>query len=316
MVESKFVMDLPLMNSYQYITQYPDRSITIIGITIEQFNELSQQAIRWETECQNQAEQQKQRVNKKGAGISKSLSSIEEICLTLFYLRQPCTFEVLGMQFDVSRTTANDRFHYWIKFIRALLPASLMEEVVDPSHLSELQSMLQEQELIVDSFEQERSRPLDNQEQEDCYSGKKARHTFKNQVISLPKGTDIVDILSGERGPEADITLMRKRLPLFNVEQNFLADKAYVGEVQILTPKKKPRGGKLTSVEKEQNRTLSKRRVYIEHVIRRLRIFGILQGRFRLRSRYYQQVMLTVCGLSRLRMGTFKFDDLSQRKTW
>ena len=295
------------MNPYQYITQHPDRTISILGITFEQFSELSKQLIDREQEYRDQQEQQKQRVNQKGAGSPKSLSSMEEICMTLFYLNEPCKFEVLGMHFDVSKTTANDRFHYWLKFIRSLLPASLVEEALTPLELSELQAKLKEQELIVDSFEQERSRPLDNQKQKDCFSKKKARHTVKNQVISLPKGADIVDVLSGERGPEADITLMRKRLGLFDKEQLLLGDKAYVGEDQLLTPKKKPRGGKLTSEEKEANRTLSKRRIFIEHMIRRLRIFGIMQGRFRLRVRCYQQVMLTVCGLLRLRMGTFTF---------
>lgn len=296
------------MNSYQYITQHPERTISILGITFDQFRELSTQAMNREKAYQAQQEQQKHRVNQKGAGRSKSLSSIEEICMTLFYVRDPHRFEVLGMQFDVSKTTANDRFHYWIQFIRDLLPASLVEEVSSPLELCELQATLKSQELIVDSFEQDRSRPLDNQQQKDCFSGKKARHTFKNQVISLPNGTDIVDVLSGARGPEADITLMRQQLDVFEQEQHFLGDKAYVGEAQLLTPKKKPRGGKLTLAEKEHNRTLSKRRIYIEHMIRRLRIFGILHGKFRLRSRCYQQMMLTVCGLARLRMGTFKFE--------
>lgn len=307
MVEEQIETYLPLMNPYQYITQHPKRTIAILGITFEHFNELAQQAINQDLENQARHEEQTQRVNKKGAGSPKSLRPIEEICLTLFYLRQPCTFEVLGMHFGVSKTTANDRFHYWLKIIRDLLPSSLVEQTPDPSSFTALQRQLKEQELIVDSFEQERSRPLDNQEQADYFSGKKARHTFKNQVISLPEGGDIVDVVSGERGPEADINVMRKQLPTFDEEQPFLGDKAYVGEEQILTPKKKPRGGKLTSEQKEQNRVLSKRRIYIEHVIRRLRIFGILQGKFRLRSGCYQLVMLTVCGLTRLRMGTFKF---------
>ncbi len=37
-------------------------------------------------------------------------------------------FEVLGMMFDVSRTTANDTFHYWLSILRDLLPSSLLEE--------------------------------------------------------------------------------------------------------------------------------------------------------------------------------------------
>ena len=61
-----------------------------------------------------EAEVHKIRVNKKGAGREKNLSGEEEICLTLFYLRQMPIFEVLGMMFEVGKTTANDIFHYWL----------------------------------------------------------------------------------------------------------------------------------------------------------------------------------------------------------
>ncbi len=37
-------------------------------------------------------------------------------------------FEVLEMMFDLSRTTANDLFHYWLPIFRDLLPSSLLEE--------------------------------------------------------------------------------------------------------------------------------------------------------------------------------------------
>ena len=73
-------------------------------------------------------EEHKIRVNKKGAGRAKNLSEDAEICLTLFYLRQMPIFEVLGIMFDVSRTTANDIFHYWLPILRDLLPCSLLEE--------------------------------------------------------------------------------------------------------------------------------------------------------------------------------------------
>ncbi len=38
------------------------------------------------------------------------------------------TFEVLGLHFGVSKTQANDTFHYWIKILRTK-PASLLEQV-------------------------------------------------------------------------------------------------------------------------------------------------------------------------------------------
>ena len=295
------------MNSYQYITQYPERTLSILGITFEQFSDLAQRAIERESEHQAEQEKDKQRVNQKGAGRPKSLSSIEEICLTLFYLRQTATFEVLGMQFDISNTTANDRFHYWLKILREVLPASLLEEAEKQLSTPHVQAALEAQELLVDSFEQGRFRPLDNQVQKQYFSGKKARHTLKTQVISLPKGADIVDVLTAERGPAADINLMRKRFTQFRAGQRFLGDKAYLGEEQILTPKKKPKGGRLTSEEKENNRTLSQRRIYIEHLMRRVKIFRVVQERFRLWAASYPITILTVCGLTRLRLGTLKW---------
>lgn len=124
-----------------------------------------------------------------------------------------------------------------------------------------------------------------------------------------------MDVLTAERGPEADINLVRKRFTQFREDQRFLADKADIGEGQILTPKKKPKGRSLTSEEKENNRILSKRRIYIEHLIRRVKIFRVVQERFRLRATSYPIAILTVCGLTRLRMGTLKWAYFSQRKS-
>lgn len=52
-----------------------------------------------------------------------------------------------------------------------------------------------------------RERPGDNKEQEEYYSGKASKHTFKSQIIILPDASDIVDVIAGEPGPKSDITL-------------------------------------------------------------------------------------------------------------
>jgi hypothetical protein len=46
-----------------------------------------------------------------------------------------------------------------------------------------------------------------NKEQEKYYSGKRSNHTFKTQMVILPNGRDIVDVVAGEPGPKSDITL-------------------------------------------------------------------------------------------------------------
>ncbi len=82
----------------------------------------------------------------------------------------------------------------------------------------------------------------------------------------------------------------------------FEGDKAYQGGENITTPQKKPRKGKLTAEQKAENKKLSSKRIFVEHVIRLVKIFRIAQQRFPLNSRTYEQVILTICGLVRLRI--------------
>lgn len=76
-----------------------------------------------------------------------------------------------------------------------------------------------------------------------------------------------------------------------------------LGEDLIATPIKKPRNGKLTIDQKQENQEFSSKRVEVEHRIRSLKIFRVVQERFRLKPQKYEQVILTICGLVRLRIG-------------
>ncbi|MGJ5673548.1 MAG: hypothetical protein ACR9NN_08065 [Nostochopsis sp.] len=42
------------------------------------------------------------------------------------------------MHFDISKTEANDTFHYWLKILREVLPASLLEQVENIEHIIRL----------------------------------------------------------------------------------------------------------------------------------------------------------------------------------
>lgn len=84
----------------------------------------------------------------------------------------------------------------------------------------------------------------------------------------------------------------------------FEGDKAYQGGKNISTPQKKPRKGELTSEQKARNKEFSSKRIFVEHVIRLVKIFRVAQQRFPLNSRSYEQVILTICGLVRLRIGS------------
>jgi hypothetical protein len=295
-----------LSNPVDYIEKYPERTTSILGINYQQWQKLTIEAIAYNQKQQQKLEKSKIRINATGAGRKAILTPSEEIGLCLFYLRQMPTFEVLGIQFEISKTQANDIFHKWLQILRKLLPASLLEQLKNqPPNRDMLYELLAEIELLVDSTEQDRQRPLNYQEQKKYYSGKQKSHTFKNSVISCSKGEDIIDITVGAKGPEADINLFRTQQSKFSDSQLFIGDKAYVGVSQITTPTKKTKGVELTPEQKQENQQLSRQRIFVEHLIRRLKIFRIAADKFRLNPHNYQQVILTICGLVRLRLGTF-----------
>jgi hypothetical protein len=223
-----------MKNPLHYIQEYPHRTKQILGITNDQFRDLLAQAEIHHNELQAEIELKKVRINQKGGGRRPKLEISEEVCLCLFYLRQMPTFEVLGLQFVISKTEANDTFHYWLKILRNILPASLIEQVeIHESDYAIALELLKEFQLIVDSMEQPRSRPSGNQEQQEYFSGKKKQHTFKNQFITLPEGKDIVDVEVGEKGPTSDISLFRKQQEKFEKNQIFEGDKALLWEGRI-----------------------------------------------------------------------------------
>ena len=162
-----------MKNPLHYLRKHPQLAKQIIGLTLTQLERLIKQAIAQENQLKREAEKERIRVNKKGAGRPRSLTSEEEVCLCLFYLRQMPIFEVLGMIFDLCRTTANDLFHYWLPILRELLPSSLLEDweksIQDDKFVKELLTSYQ---LLVDSSEQSRERPKSQEEQEEYYSGK------------------------------------------------------------------------------------------------------------------------------------------------
>ena len=294
-----------MSNILNYIKTNPEETQRLIGVKYDQLEQLMKQAIALHTQKQQDVEAKKIRIISKGGGRKVKLSTEDQIVLTLTYLRHLTTFQLLGIQFGVSESTANDTFNYWFPLLQELLPSSLLESVKKNASDHEIvQEILTEYELIVDSSEQPRERPGDYKEQKKYYSGKKKNHTFKNQITVLPSGQDIVDVIAGLPGSKSDITLFRQGEKNFEANQKFQGDKGYVGVVSIKTPTKKPRKGELTPSQKEKNKELASARIFVEHLIRVIKIFRVASERFRLNPRKYEQIIMTICGLVRFRIGT------------
>jgi len=93
---------------------------------------------------------------------------------------------------------------------------------------------------------------------------------------------------------------MYKKKPLkLGKNKKVIADKGYQGIQDIHSkseiPIKKKKNQKLTKEEKNHNRELSKRRIIIEHINRKVKIFRIFSSKYRnRRKRFGQRVNLIV----------------------
>ena len=192
--------------NWEYIQNKPKITKRLLGIDYEQLMQLIELAKKLNKDQVEKLEIEKTRLIKKGGGKPSKLSLENQIIWTLIYLRHHLNFQLLGLTFGVSESTANDIFNYWLKILREALPSSLLEQVKKNEKLvNEITDQLTEYKLIVDSEEQPIARAKDYHEQKKFYSGKKKNHTMKNQIISLPNGSEIVDVVTGEPDPTSDI---------------------------------------------------------------------------------------------------------------
>jgi hypothetical protein len=86
-----------------------------------------------------------------------------------------------------------------------------------------------------------------------------------------------------------------------------LGDLGYVGLEKLHTntwvPHKKPRNGELTSEQKTENRLLSKVRIAIEHVNRRIKRFRIMSCRYRNKRKRHGLRASLICGIYNFELG-------------
>jgi len=297
------------MKIFAYLEQRPERTRHLLGLDVEELTALIDY-LQHPQQSWNRPEDEEKRLRAKGGGAKPKLSFQQEVELTLFVLRQGVSFEVAGLMYGLSTTQAHTIFHRWQVRLRECLPASLFEEY---ERLGlELEEPEEGEVWVVDSWEQPRQRPQEKLEQKKHYSGKKRQHTFKGQLFVPVEHSEIIDVIPSVRGPSSDITLFRQQKQRFSQEQEFLGDKAYVGDEQVLTPTKKPKGGELTSEQKQRNKEISAPRIVVEHMIRRLKIFRIVQQRFRHHPSKHGDFISVVCALVRIRLGTLNLTHFAQ----
>ncbi|CAF1028449.1 unnamed protein product [Rotaria sordida] len=132
--------------------------------------------------------------------------------------------------------------------------------------------------LIVDSTSIAIPQPEDSQQRKAYFYSKSAtNYAFKIQ-LACDFNHRIVHVSDCYLGSVHDLTILRESGLLEHVNDSvqIIADKAYIGKEYVITPKKKPHRGELTTEEKNFNYDINSTRAAIENINQRIKTFAIL----------------------------------------
>jgi len=260
----------------------------LTGLTVEKFDELLQNLTLLYNEAEEKRLYKPNRQRAKGAGRKQRLSLEDKLLMLLMYYRLYTTHEFLGFIFNFDDSNVGRQINY----IQPLL-AKIFRIPTRRIKLSEEQLL----EIFVDATEQQIQRP--KRKQKKYYSGKKKRHTIKNQIIVNPKGK-ILSASESNQGSTHDKKLYDKTNIYTDKKSRPIGDLGYLGVSSIETPIKKPKGKDLTKEQKQFNKKLAKRRIVVEHTIGKMKIFQILSQRFRNPLSKHSLIFKNVAGIHNL----------------
>ncbi|CAF4846550.1 unnamed protein product, partial [Rotaria sp. Silwood1] len=137
--------------------------------------------------------------------------------------------------------------------------------------------------LIVDSTFIAIPEPYDSEQRKAYYHAKSSTNYALKVQAACDFHRRIVHVSECYHGSVHDITILRESGLLEHVNDyvQIIADKAYVGEEYVVTPRKKPHGRELINEDKNFNRDINSARAAIENINQHLKTYAILGGIYR-----------------------------------
>jgi hypothetical protein len=248
------------------------------------------------------------RQRRRGGGRTGALGSLEDkLVFILFYFKFYPVQVVQGYVFGMGQAQANEWIHRLTPILNQALGYQRQLPVRKTRDISQVLAACPGLEFIIDGTERPIRRPKDPDKQRSHYSGKKKRHTVKNNVISDKRTRKIKALSPTRQGKTHDKKVADEHAVRFPPGSKLWQDTGFQGydpqQVQTFQPKKKPKGGQLTPEEKAQNARISSQRIGVEHSIGGVKVYHIVRTVFRnLRAGFDDLVMETACGLHNLRL--------------
>jgi hypothetical protein len=291
------------MSHTERLLRCPETFRRLTGLDSSTFAALLPQVEQAWLDTQQRRRQRPGRRRRPGAGPKFALSVADQLLVLLIYYRTYVSHVFLAFLFAVDDATI-------CRTLRRIEP--LLAGIF---RIPERRVELQEdeiRELFFDGTERPTRRPKRRQRR--CYSGKKKRHTLKNQVVVVRKRKKAGRRKAGRKekrrlrvaavSPTASGKVHDKKV--YDRTQTIvppgvarLGDTGYQG-TSLRTPVKRRRGQKLTRRQRRGNRRLSRRRIAAEHGIGKMKIWRIAAECYRNPVRRHTLIIKNVAGLHNL----------------
>lgn len=280
--------------NYQYIIAHKELFPYVIGITYKQFKKLLPKFVKALRKAEDEKAYSYKRKRKPGGGRKPTLETDEQkLFFILFYYKVYPTFRFAQSIFCFDKRNVQ----IWVRFLEKALFSAIGYELELPfQRIRSLNHWLEVcpdlKEFIVDGTERPIQRPKDKQKQKDYYSGKKKKHTVKNNIFVDPRNKKILAVSATVERKKHDKRLLEDDSLFTKIPPHStgMGDSAYQGIkhpfVSMIVPKKKPPGGKFTEEEKRNNTRISSIRTKVEHPFSYMKHFNILAHRFRNRIKH------------------------------
>ena len=299
---------LPMRMTYAELRTKSRILCSLTGLKVAEFEALLPSfAAAWESVVRQEASQREGRQRALGGGRKAHLNELaDKLLFILVYFRLYPTQAVQGFLFGMSQSQANVWVHRLTRVLNQALGYERQLPEREPADLKTVLNRCPSLEFIIDGTERRINRPKDKTDRRKYYSGKRKTHTVKNLIIP-DRGGKVRYLSDTYEGKKHDKAIADAEDLSFPEGSTLWQDSGFQGfapaGVTLQQPKKKPRNGALTAIDKLNNQSISSLRVEVEHHIAGIKRCQILVQPFRnWVDHYVDDVMETACGLHNFRL--------------
>jgi len=273
--------------SYDGLSRKPILFKSFTSLSVQEFDDIYDKKITkryHDHELQRLSSKRKDRERDIGPGRPFKLDVKDRFVMLLVYYRLYITYTLAGFLFDLDQSNICRNIQKIESLIKECLP--LPQKIYNKTKKrlrtpDEVEQYFPSFLAFIDSTEQQIPRPVDKKRRKAYYSGKKKRHTIKNQIMVNNRGF-IIHKTNHKRGCRHDYDIYKNNHPVTPKEVVNVFDLGYLGvekdfpEQLSSIPNRKKRNLQLSDDHKEYNKSHSKKRIVIEHTICRLKKYRIL----------------------------------------